>query len=50
MGWSIGKVAIGNIIAVNVQQEDTAESSQPYLEVMRVPILGVLNLGRQIVM
>ena len=50
MGWSLGTVAIGNITAVNVQPADTAESSWPYLEVMRVPVLDVLNLGCQIVM
>jgi hypothetical protein len=37
-------------IAVQVQQTDTAESIRPYLEAMRVFVLGVLNLGRQIVM
>ena len=42
MGWAIGKAAIGNIIAVHVQQPDTAESVRPYLEVMRVFVLGVL--------
>ena len=50
MGWSIGKAAIGNIIAVHVQQTDTAGSIRPYLESMRVFVLGVLNLGCQIVM
>ena len=50
MGWSIGKAAIGNIIAIHVQQTDTAGSIRPYLEAMRVTALDVLNLGRQIVM
>lgn len=50
MGWSLGPVAIGNIIAVHVQPADMAESSRPYLEVMRVTALDELNLGRQIVM
>ncbi|MDG1257904.1 MAG: hypothetical protein P8O08_10865 [Paracoccaceae bacterium] len=50
MGWSIGKAAIENIVAVHVQPADTAESIRPYLEAMRVTALDVLNLGRQIVM
>ena len=50
MGWSIGKAAIENIIAVHFELADTAGSIRPYLEAMCVFVLGVLNLGRQIVM